>query len=545
MYSPSRLGRLLERGPGRLVHLWTWPGGEARELVASVARISGIRIAPTMAAGALIAEAEPGPDRDIRALVLPLEGGTPVSGSAGDGEGEGARGGTAGDLADRIAALLDAYPRTVRVVVVGSPRPLFWPGTVLTSGPEELCYRPEELEAAIRAGGGSEPEDRARDIHRITGGWPSPCRRCLELLDGAADPGPEELEQQARAAAWSAIRHRLADLEVELLTSICSAPRTGLEVWRQALTGDPLQLAALEGLWRRWGLVRWERADPGASVPRLLQAPPPGTVGEVKSDPETGVTILRRQLERAAHGLLESLGEPRGAELEPRSSPMPAGVAGPLRSPELGGPGVAAGARSGEKRGAAHSWTLHLLGAPRVIRRGSEGEAEIEWRLRRSFLLVAFLALAPDRRATRAELAEAAWPEARPDAIRRNFHPTLSEARRALIGSAGRRRGGILYRQGYYCLDPSLEWHSDRDLFLAHLARAKGAQAGLEVGDQGGARARGRALPGAESALGYLQAAWKLYKGPLLEGFDAEWIEPERERLYRRYLEMLSTLGRL
>lgn len=152
----------------------------------------------------------------------------------------------------------------------------------------------------------------------------------------------------------------------------------------------------------------------------------------------------------------------------------------------------------------------------------------MEWRLRRALLVFAFLASAPELRAGKEELVEAVWPEADPDTVRRNFHPTLSWLRRALAPAAERRRsGGVVVRHGLYQLDPAARWEIDR-LEFERLLGAGGEA--LTAGDSA-------------AAIAAWEAAWRLYHGPFLEGLDAAWVEPLREELQRRYLELLRRLA--
>ncbi|MEM6457439.1 MAG: hypothetical protein AAF772_20295, partial [Acidobacteriota bacterium] len=76
-------------------------------------------------------------------------------------------------------------------------------------------------------------------------------------------------------------------------------------------------------------------------------------------------------------------------------------------------------------------YRLQLLGPPEVARVEDGGASQVlRWRLRRALHVVALLALAPDHRLPRAELVAALWPDADEATVRRNFHPTLSDARR-------------------------------------------------------------------------------------------------------------------
>jgi len=198
----------------------------------------------------------------------------------------------------------------------------------------------------------------------------------------------------------------------------------------------------------------------------------------------------------------------------------PAGEGPP--APALVGSATAPPLRGGRFR-------VRLLGRPSVLRLAEDGSGEeVEWRLRRALLVFAFLASAPELRAGKEELVEAVWPEADPDTVRRNFHPTLSWLRRALAPAAERRRsGGVVVRHGLYQLDPAARWEIDR-LEFERLLGAGGEA--LTAGDSA-------------AAIAAWEAAWRLYHGPFLEGLDAAWVEPLREELQRRYLELLRRLA--
>jgi DNA-binding SARP family transcriptional activator len=172
---------------------------------------------------------------------------------------------------------------------------------------------------------------------------------------------------------------------------------------------------------------------------------------------------------------------------------------------------------------------VRLLGRPEVVRLEAGGPGrDVEWRLRRALLLLAYLAAAPQHRAGKEELAEALWPEADRESLRRNFHPTLSWLRRALAPAGDRRRAaGVVARQGAYELDRGWRWEIDLLDFERLVAEGERALATAEAG----------------AAIAAWEEAWRLYRGPFLEGFDAAWIEPVREEAHRRYLDLLRRLG--
>lgn len=192
------------------------------------------------------------------------------------------------------------------------------------------------------------------------------------------------------------------------------------------------------------------------------------------------------------------------------------------------------GGRSGQPARRAvtrrRRYRLDLLGSTRLALHGEGGE-EIELRspLRKVFQIIAFLALAPGRRAPKQDLVEAVWPDTDREAIRKNFHPTLSAARRALQG----RGGGevILYEQGLYGLHPAYEWRVDVERFRRRIVE------GRQLLDAAGEH-RGQ-------ALAIWHDAWRLYRGPFLEDHDTPWIQRQRDGLQRRYLNLLRGIGDL
>lgn len=180
-------------------------------------------------------------------------------------------------------------------------------------------------------------------------------------------------------------------------------------------------------------------------------------------------------------------------------------------------------------RGLSARYSLQLLGHPAAHRPGPDGrDVELHWRLRRAFETVAFLALVPDHRASKEELIAAVWPEASDRALAKNFHPTLSEARRTLGG--GRT---ILFRQGRYHLNPEITWEVDVHRFedLCDQGRGRLASASDQAAE--------------EEVLEIWQAAWRLYRGPLLRDHEGPWLEVERRRLQRQHLVLLGDLGDL
>lgn len=175
-------------------------------------------------------------------------------------------------------------------------------------------------------------------------------------------------------------------------------------------------------------------------------------------------------------------------------------------------------------------YVLGLLGSFIAKQRTAEGERDVDYRLKRSLQVLAYLASSPGLEANREELIEAVWPTEGERTIERNFHPTLSHLRRALEG--GRKGEGpppLLFRSGVYRLNPEVDWEIDVIELARLIERGKGL---LE-------------RENLEGAVAAWQAAWKLYRGPFLQGHYETWVTTRREEYQRSYLELLRDLGDL
>jgi len=218
------------------------------------------------------------------------------------------------------------------------------------------------------------------------------------------------------------------------------------------------------------------------------------------------------------HSLAGRLAEQRRCQLRPTLTPGGATGGAPRNA-------VTDSSRNG--------FEVQLLGVPRVVKL-TEGEAsalggeEIQWSLRRSFLIFAFLASAQDGRANREAIVEAAWPAADERRLERNFHPTLSHLRRALRSSP-KEPSCLEFINGVYQLNPRIDWRIDC-LEFSRLAQEGRRQA--EAGHD-------------EEAVIAYESAWRLYRGPLLEGFYESWVEERREALSALHLDSLRRLGEL
>jgi len=188
----------------------------------------------------------------------------------------------------------------------------------------------------------------------------------------------------------------------------------------------------------------------------------------------------------------------------------------------------AAQASSGTQSAARPIFELAFFGRPQVrfLPPGAPARV-VSWRLHRSLDLLAFLALAPGHWASRDALALALWPETEEATLRRNFHPTISDTRRALARAAGRRLDTVVLERDGYGLSEAVAWQIDAERFQ----REAEALALLRA-DQ----------PAAALAIGV--RAWRRYRGPLLPGNPQAWADAARAALERRYHRLLVETAR-
>jgi DNA-binding SARP family transcriptional activator len=87
----------------------------------------------------------------------------------------------------------------------------------------------------------------------------------------------------------------------------------------------------------------------------------------------------------------------------------------------------------------------------------------------------------------------------------------------------------LLFRGGVYSLNPEVAWEID----VLELGRLREEGRELEK--------RGEPAAAAEA----WRQAWKLYRGPFLQGHYEAWVESRREDYQRRYMDLLRDLGDL
>jgi DNA-binding SARP family transcriptional activator len=462
---------LLEAVEAPVVQVWGWPGSGRAEIL-----------------GALLERGGAWPLKAVD-LTADLEASGRREEAVGAAVADGARwlvvpglpaGADPAEVAGAVAELLPADRR----LVFATRRRVTLPGHLCALvTPRELVLRPAEVaELLERAGIKGVGPGGAAALTTATDGWYRPILLAARAV-GAEGRVPEDPEGLVALPA-------VADfLRLEVLADLPPEERAVLA--RGGAVSGPEAEPVVRRLVEEWGLLL--ETPQGLRPPRLLAA----------FLERSGRPGSRRAAGRPAEGSPEtSSGAPRAAEL-------------PVEPP------------------ATARFRLHLLGRPEAWRRDEGGEwRRLHWPLRRALAVLAYLASSPERRAARAELEAAVWAEAGPEAVRKNFHPTLSHLRRGLEGGA---RGGIgepeapplLLVDGVYALSPELGWWID----LEELERL--AERGRALAE------RGRD----EEAVAAWQAAWRLYRGELLAGSGEAWVVARREVHQRRHLRVLQELA--
>lgn len=505
--------RLLRRIEGLdlpLIELWGWPGsGSSAVLQALLARhdVVGLALADLAAeetARAALAAAA------ARWLVV------------------------AGDPGEHLEALASWLRPGQQVVFASRRRRAGGSLSVALLPPQELLLTVPEVARLWHLICGKPPgASTALALWRASDGWFRPLRLALEATGGAGlEAATAELLLEVPPVRLF-LRHEVLDgLPVaerdQLLAAPCERPPAGpggAGAARSERRGEARQAG--------WQVVDdlglWVEGGERDRLPALLAAclererrrrrPSAEADGGFRAADGAGAPGARGP---AGAADATAAGRDGGAPQEV-SALRPGGAA---RS----GHGAARPAADAAAGAARQAYQVRLFGGPTVRQLTADGEREVGWKLRRSFQVLAFLASSPDLQAGREDLEEAVWPSDGERTIDRNFHPTLSHLRRAL--ERQRRTAApppLLFRAGIYRLNPEIDWYIDLQDFNRRATE--------------GRQLIGR---GEESAAADTwQRAWKLYRGPFLQGYYQTWVTARREECQQAYVELLRDLGDL
>jgi DNA-binding SARP family transcriptional activator len=155
------------------------------------------------------------------------------------------------------------------------------------------------------------------------------------------------------------------------------------------------------------------------------------------------------------------------------------------------------------------------------------GRAIEEWPSLRGQAIFKYLLAHPRASVSRETLMDLFWPDADPEAARRNLHQAVYSLRQTLRPDTGTAQL-ILFDNGRYRLNPDLPLWMDAYEFEQHAA------AGRRLAQEGHSE---------EAALQF-SFALELYRGDFLEEDEQEpWAVPRREALRKSYREAADWLS--
>jgi DNA-binding SARP family transcriptional activator len=519
----ERLVRRIEGLEVPLVELWGWPGsGSSAVLQALLARqdVAGLALAdlaPDEPARAALAAAT------VRRLVV------------------------AGDPAEYLDDLAGWLRPGQQLVFATRRRLRAGLLAVALLPPQELLLTVPEVARLWYLVCGKQPgAGTAEALWLASDGWFQPLRLALEATGGGGLEAATAEQLLELSPVRLFLRHEVLDAlpatERELLLAAPRERPAAGEEWRDA-PGASGAAGAAGGVGTMGAEGGEAGGDAGLAAWRLVDELGFWVEGGDRDRlPALLFACLDRE-RRRRRPRAEKRGRSGGAARSgsgsgaARSGPG-AARSGPGGDPSMAGAAGAEGAAGGVGLAGAtvpeaavrQAYRVRLFGGPTVRQLTADGEREVGWKLRRSFQVLAFLASSPDLQAGREELEEAVWPSDGERTIDRNFHPTLSHLRRALE----RQRGGsvpqpLLFRAGIYRLNPEIEWHIDLQDFNRLVVEGRELIARREDG----------------AAADCWQGAWKLYRGPFLQGYYQAWVMSRREACQQAYVELLRDLGDL
>jgi LuxR family maltose regulon positive regulatory protein len=162
--------------------------------------------------------------------------------------------------------------------------------------------------------------------------------------------------------------------------------------------------------------------------------------------------------------------------------------------------------------------TIQTLGKPQVRVNGKLVTLS-QWQTASVRDLFFFFSLTT-RSVTKDEIGHVFWPDIDPAQLKLRFKNNLYRLRHAL------GKDVILFEQNMYFFNRHLDYEYDVEDFDSHLAQVKTAEQ-------------------VEDKIVHLSAAVKLWHGAYLQGLDAVWAWPERQRLEHACLDALRQLVEL
>ena len=341
--------------------------------------------------------------------------------------------------------------------------------------------------------------------------WQQACEhidRCAAMA--ALDEARCELAGRlSQAAAWLRATHGRADTADGPMPLLLPAAPVPADMAAGSAASEPTpsnyarrwaslrRILGLRGAQRR----RDGPADADAAL-RLPDGPPSSTLAEGNAMPVLAAPTSPAAVDAPAQ--VEALPHAPSA-----SNVAPAAPAAPEAQPDAAAPVLAA----------------HLLGPFRVILNGRPIES---WPSGRGRAVLKYLLAQRGQPMPRDVLMDRFWPDASPEAARRNLHQAIYSLRQALRAAAD--VPVVVFQDGAYCLSAELRVWVDVEEFERHITAGRRHEATGQLAD---------------AAAAY-EAAVNLYNGDFLADDPyEEWPLLMRERLRVAYLATLDRLAEI
>jgi DNA-binding SARP family transcriptional activator len=355
--------------------------------------------------------------------------------------------------------------------------------------------------------------------------WQQACEpidRCAAMA--ALDEARCELAGRlSQAAAWLRATHGRADTAdgpMPLLLPAAPVP-ADMAAGSAASEPTPSKYARLWASLRRIIGLRGakRRIDGPVDADAALRSPDvplPSSLAEGGAMPVPAAPTMKAAVD--APPQVEAPPDERGA-----TSAAPSAPAAPEAQPDAAG--MEASAQPDLPDTPAPVLAAHLLGPFRVTLNGRPIES---WPSGRGRAVLKYLLAQRGQPVPRDVLMDRFWPDASPEAARRNLHQAIYSLRQALRAAAD--VPVVVFQDGAYCLSTELRVWVDIQEFERHIAAGRRHEATGQL---------------AAAAAAY-EAAVNLYSGDFLADDPyEEWPLLTRERLRVAYLATLDRLAEI
>jgi LuxR family maltose regulon positive regulatory protein len=170
--------------------------------------------------------------------------------------------------------------------------------------------------------------------------------------------------------------------------------------------------------------------------------------------------------------------------------------------------------------------TIKMLGPVEIIRDPIRPFAIDAWTAKHTRAILCFIASRPHRRASKELIFETFWMEEDPEVIIKDFHPTVSQIRKALNSNQPLKHSFLLYRDGDYFLNSEFVYEIDLEKFDRLVSAGETALSAGEV----------------DLGISCYENAIRLYRGEFMQDCHDDWVAEQRSYYREQYLRLLEIL---